>query len=440
MKPVVAIVGRPNVGKSTLFNRLIGKRKALVSDIPGLTRDRIYQDAIWKDREFTLVDTGGFNPFSQDRILQLVKHQAELAIYTADVILFILEPKTGVTAEDKIVSKILHKNKKPVILVINKQDTKDSLVDDILFYTEFQRLGFKDFINISALHGLNINTLLDKLLEYLPSVAESFFTDSEKITRIAVVGKPNVGKSSLVNVLLNQERVIVTETPGTTRDAIDTYFEKDNKKYILIDTAGIKRAKETKDLSTILSIISAQKSIQQADIALLVLDAEAGFNKQDQRIAHLVYEAGCACIILLNKWDLVEKPKDSAKFFEYIQFKLDFLHYAPIMPVSAKTRENIDHIFLHTEEIKQKYTQEISESTLKDILQEAQAKHPPPLYRRQARRFYAIKQIKTAPPVFLINCNFPEEIPSSYYRYLENRIRENFDLKGVPLKIIFRKP
>lgn len=438
---VVAIVGRPNVGKSSLFNRLVGQRKALVHETPGLTRDRLYGQAEWNNRFFTLIDTGGYHFDQNDRFLEEIKSQVHLAIDAADVTIFLVEANIPVTSEERTMAKILHKASKPVILVINKVDQPEQLSSETLFYSGFHTLGFKNYVAISCIHGLNINNLLDKIIELLPEPEEKdVVNEPHNSIKVAVIGKPNAGKSSLVNGILNEERVIVSPVPGTTRDSIDTFFEAEGQKFTLIDTAGIKKAKEKKNVAELLSILSAIRSIERADIALLVIDGENGVTKQDQRIADLAEQKKCACIIILNKWDLVEKDtKTFDQYCKYIKVKLRFLHYAPILPVSAKTKDRLKSIIPEIIKIKNRAQIRIDHAALKEVLQQAQSRYPAGHIKGKVIRVYDLEQIDTAPPVFKLLTNETAQFPKAYLRYLENKIREQYDLDGVPIKLFLER-
>ncbi len=435
MNPVIAIVGRPNVGKSSLFNRIIGRRKALVNEIAGLTRDRLYGDFLWGKKPLTVIDTGGYHFDDSDRFLDEIKSQVHIAIDSADVIVFLTDSQVAVTSEERSIAKILHKSGKPVVLAINKVDNPNSINDESIFYSGYQTLGFKNFVNISCSHGLNINTLLDKAVALLPKRALKGKPKTDSSLKIAVIGKPNVGKSSLVNALLKEKRVIVSDVPGTTRDSIDTFFEVDGKRFTLIDTAGIKKAKEEKNVAELLSILSAIRSIDRADVALVVLDGEEGVTKQDQRIASLAEEKRCACIIILNKWDTVEKETGTLEeYSDFIRKKLRFLHYAVILPISAKTGDRIQTIVPEIQQIQERYKTEFPAAELRDILNSAQQRYPAGQIKGKPIRVSNLEQIDSSPPVFRVTVNEIEEFPTNYLRYLENQIRERYELDGVPLK------
>jgi GTPase len=440
VNPVIAIVGRPNVGKSSLFNRLIGRRKALVHEIAGLTRDRLYGETIWNKQPLTIIDTGGYHYDERDQFLKEIKSQVHLAIDSADVIVFLVESRIPATPEERAIAKILHKSKKPVIIAINKVDNPTQINDETIYYDNYQCLGFHDFLNISCSHGLNINTLLDKACQLLPKKRKSAAKPDIGSVKVAVIGKPNAGKSSLVNAILNEERVIVSPVPGTTRDSIDTFFEQDGQKFTLIDTAGIKKAKEEKNIAELLSILSAIRSMERADIALIVLDGENGITKQDQRIADMAEQRKCACIIILNKWDtIIGKTTDTFdEYAKYIREKLRFLHYASILPLSAKTKDKINTIIPEIVAIKDRYKLKIADKDLHDIMFEAQSRFPAGHIKGRIIRVHNLEQIDSSPPVFRVLTNEIEEFPKNYLRYLENRIREKYELEGVPVKFVLQ--
>ncbi|MDD5259551.1 MAG: ribosome biogenesis GTPase Der [bacterium] len=438
MNPVIAIVGRPNVGKSSLFNRLIGRRKALVHEIAGLTRDRLYGETIWNNQPLTIIDTGGYHYDETDQFLKEIKSQVHMAIDSADVIVFLVESRIPATPEERAIAKILHKSKKPVILAINKVDNPVLINDETIYYDNYACLGFREFLNISCSHGLNINTLLDKACQLLPKKRKSVEQKDTDSVKVAVIGKPNAGKSSLVNAILKEERVIVSPVAGTTRDSIDTFFEQDGQKFTLIDTAGIKKAKEEKNIAELLSILSAIRSMERADIALVVIDGENGVTSQDQRIADMAEQRKCACIIILNKWDtIVGKTTDTFdEYAKYIRTKLRFLHYAPILPISAKTKDRINTIIPEIVGLTARYKTKIEKKDLQEILFDAQSRFPVGHIKGRIMRVHSLEQIDSSPPVFRVLANEVEEFPKNYLRYLENRIREKYELDGVPMKFI----
>ncbi|HEX3012371.1 MAG TPA: ribosome biogenesis GTPase Der [Syntrophomonadaceae bacterium] len=433
-KPVVAIVGRPNVGKSTLFNRLVGSRKAIVEDIAGVTRDRIYDISDWAGRDFICIDTGGIRFDEGDVFTREIKLQAELAIEEADVIVFVVDAKDGVTAEDEQVSTILRRSNKPVVLAANKVENFNKQLE----YYEFYNLGLGDPIPVSAMHGMNTNELLDAVVDRFPP-ASNYEEDADSI-KIAILGRPNVGKSSLVNALLGEERVIVSDVPGTTRDAIDTPFVFENRKYVLIDTAGIRKRSRIKEPTEKYSVIRALKSIERADIVLVMLDAVDRVTDQDQRIAGYVHEQGKANIVVVNKWDLI--PKDGStmnQFDKDIREDLKFMAYAPILYVSALTRQRIFKIIELVDFVCDQHNNRIGTSELNKVITEAMLLNPLPGGGKKQIKIYYAAQVRTAPPVFVFFANYPEEVHFSYLRYLENVIRRNFGFEGTPIRLLVRK-
>ncbi|MDD2373546.1 MAG: ribosome biogenesis GTPase Der, partial [Syntrophomonadaceae bacterium] len=417
-KPVVAIVGRPNVGKSTLFNHLIGKRKAIVEDVPGVTRDRLYDNTDWAGREFIIIDTGGLRFEEGDIFAREVKLQAEIAIEEADVIIFVLDARQGLSSEDEQVADLLRRSGKPVVLAANKVENFDRQFD----YYEFYKLGLGDPIPVSAMHGLNTNDLLDQVIaQFAP--AKDYEEDKNAI-KIALVGRPNVGKSSLVNALLGEQRVIVSDIPGTTRDAIDTPFRYNNTDYILIDTAGIRKKSRIKEATEKYSVIRALKSIERADVVLTMLDATEGVNEQDQRIAGYVHEAGRANILVVNKWDLVEKDEHTInKFDKDIREDLKFLAYAPIMYVSALTKKRIFKLLELVDFVAEQHNRRINTAELNRVVNEATMLNPLPGGGGKKIKIYYATQVRTAPPTFVFFANQPDMVHFSYLRYLENVLR-----------------
>jgi len=437
-KPLVAIVGRPNVGKSTLFNRIAGEGRmvAIVEDKPGVTRDRLYRDAEWLGREFTLIDTGGVE-FQNvtDQISQGVHLQAKLAIEEADVILFLVDAREGLTPVDEEVAKVLRKTKKPVILVANKVDDFKGNYDVFDFY----RLGLGEPFMVSAAHGKNIGDLLDRVNELLPPVAEEAELD-EDIIKIAVIGRPNVGKSSIVNATLGEERVIVSDIPGTTRDAIDTYFERDHKKYLLIDTAGMRKKGKIHEPTERYSVVRSLRAVDRSEVVLMVLDAAEGVTEQDKKIAGYAHEAGKAIVIVVNKWDLVEKDdKTMLRFTEDIRAELGFLQYAPVVFVSALTKKRIPKILELVDYVAEQHAMRISTSTLNELIQESARLNPPPSDRGRRLKLLYVTQAAVKPPTFIIFVNDPELMHFSYLRYLENQLRNSFGFEGTPIRFIVRK-
>lgn len=432
-KPVVAIVGRPNVGKSTLFNRLAGKRKAIVEDMPGVTRDRLYDVAEWLGREFIIIDTGGLRFEEEDLMAKEVQLQVEIAIDEADVIVFVLDAREGITSEDEQVAELLRKSRKPVILAANKVENFDRQLD----YYEFYNLGLGDPIPISAMHGMNTNDLLDAIIaDFGP--ARDYEEDLEAV-KIAIVGRPNVGKSSLVNALLGEQRVIVSDVPGTTRDSIDTPFQFGGNRYILIDTAGIRKKSRIKEATEKYSVIRTLKAIERADVVIIMLDALEKVTEQDQRIAGLVHEQSKANIIVVNKWDAVQKDdRTMNRYDEDIREDLKFLAYAPILYVSALTRQRIFKIIDLVDFVVEQNNRRIQTSELNRVISEAVMLNPLPGGSKRAKIFYTT-QVKTAPPTFVLFCSDPDQIHFSYLRYLENVVRKNFGFEGASIRLLLRK-
>jgi len=431
---IVAIVGRPNVGKSTLFNRIIGKRISIVHDKPGVTRDRIYGETDWNGKRFTLIDTGGIEPSSNDIILKQMKRQVDFAIDTADLILFMVDAKEGVTSSDLDVAQMLRRSGKPVILVVNKVDNRSNSFENYEFY----QLGFEDPLFISASHGLAIGDLLDRITGYIEKHDQ--VQDEDDITKVAIVGRPNVGKSSLLNAILGEERVIVSDIPGTTRDAIDTYFQVDGKKMIFIDTAGIRRKSRINEDIEYYSILRAIGAINRADMVLMVLDATQDISEQDKRIAGIAHEAGKGVIIVVNKWDLVEKDTyTTEKFNEKIRKEFAFMQYAPIIYVSAKTGQRINRILKMINSVMENYTLRVKTSLLNDLISEATAiTEPPTIKGKKLKIFYAV-QTDIKPPTFVFFINDNNLFHFSYVRYLENTLRQAFGFEGTPIKIKSRQ-
>lgn len=432
-KPVVAIVGRPNVGKSTLFNRLAGMRKAIVENTPGVTRDRIYEKSEWDRRDFWVIDTGGWREDEDDVLAEQVRRQAQLAIEEADVIIFMVDAREGVVGDDEVIAGILRRSGKPVVLAANKvEDFKD------VSYLEFCRLGLGEPVPISALHGLNIGDMLDAVVDKFPASEEP---EGEGLrTRIAVVGRPNVGKSSLVNAILGEERVIVSDIPGTTRDAIDTYFSWEGREYILVDTAGIRRKSRIAENTERLSVLRAIKAIERADVVLLVLDATELITEQDQRIAGMIHEEGKANIIVVNKWDLVLKDdKTMMQYDRVIREEVKFMAYSPIIYVSALTGRRIEKVLELVDFVVEQHYRRIATAELNKVLREAVMLNPPPGAGKRKAKIYYATQIKTGPPSFVLFVNEPELFHFSYLRYIENRLRESFGFEGTPIRLTLRK-
>lgn len=436
-KPLVAIIGRPNVGKSTLFNRLIRERKSIVEDIPGVTRDRIYADTEWDGVEFSLVDTGGFDPTDEEIYPSLIKNQIRIALDEADEILFVLDGKEGVMPHDRDVVGMLRKVKKPVIYVVNKIDDRKHEPRAL----EFHSLGIEDYIDISALQGRRINDLLDRIVELLPERPDEQGEEEEEegLIKIAVLGKPNVGKSTLVNKLLGEERLITSPVPGTTRDSIDTYITRDDKNYLFIDTAGIRRKSKITFSVEKHSVFRAIRSMERADIALLMIDAQEGPTHQDARLAELISDKGKSCIILLNKWDLVPKEAAETPDIEGIlKESLLAVVYAPVVIISALTGRGVEKIFERIDRVYENFSRRIPTRRLNDFLKRVIDKTPPPVYKGKDIKFYYISQPLTMQPTFVIFTNEIKGVPENYKRFLESRLREEFPLEGTPVKILFR--
>ena len=434
MKPLVAIVGRPNVGKSTLFNKIVGKRIAIVEDTPGVTRDRIYADADWLNYKFTLIDTGGIEPESEDIIAKQMRRQAELAIETANVIVFIVDGRAGITAADEEVADMLRRCKKPIVLVVNKVDHPK--FEDTVY--DFYSLGIGTPISISAEQGLGIGDMLDEVVAGFEAIEDE---DENKNVGIAVVGRPNVGKSSRVNALLGQERTIVSNIPGTTRDAIDSPFTWRGNEYTLIDTAGIRRKRSIEDETVErYSVIRSLAAIRRCDIALIVVDAERGLSEQDVRIAGYVHEEGKASVLIINKWDAIEKDTYTVEEFKKkMLVDLAFMSYVPMLFISAKTGQRVNKVMEIADYAYQQNTMRISTGKLNDIVNEAVTMNDPPVNNGRRLRIYYSTQVSIQPPTFVIFVNEPDLMHFSYRRYLENYIRKSFSLTATPIHLIIRK-
>lgn len=435
-KPIVAIVGRPNVGKSTLFNKLIGERRAIVEDTPGVTRDRIYGECEWSGRRFSLIDTGGIEPKTDDIILKQMRVQAELAIETADVIVFLVDVHTGLTADDREIGVMLKKSGKPVIPCVNKCDSVGK--PPMAFY-EFYELGFSEEpVAVSSVHGSGTGDLLDAVLSYLPPVSED--EEDDDSVKVAVIGKPNAGKSSIINRILGEGRLIVSDIAGTTRDAIDTHFENETGKYTFIDTAGIRRQSKVNDKIEKYSVLRANMAVERADVCLIMIDAGTGITEQDEKIAGIAHEAGKPSIIVVNKWDTVEKDNSTVnQFNEKIRTALAYMPYAPILYVSAKTGQRVGNLFERIQYVYGQSTMRISTGMLNDVLNEATMRVQPPTDKGRRLKIYYMTQISVAPPTFVIFCNKAELFHFSYQRYLENCLRETFGFVGTPIKLIIRQ-
>lgn len=433
-KPIVAIVGRPNVGKSTLFNRIAKKRVSIVDDIPGVTRDRLYWDAEWLNREFTMIDTGGIEIDAADQILAQMRYQANLAMEEADVILFITDGKAGVTSADEEIAAILRHTQKPVVLGVNKVDT----MKDAHEVYEFYNLGLGEPIPISAANLLNLGDLLDKVIEALPEQSDA--TENTDQINVAFIGRPNVGKSSLVNAILGEERVIVSDIPGTTRDAIDTRFIKDGIPYVLIDTAGMRRKAKIGHASVErYSVIRSLRAVDRADVVLLVIDAVEGITEQEKKIAGYAHEAGKATVVVVNKWDLVEKDsKTPLRYTEMVRNELVFLQYAPVVFVSALTKQRLPRIIELVKYTAEQHAMRVATSVLNQVVEDAVAINPPPSDKGKRLKIYYVTQASVKPPTFILFVNEPETMHFSYLRFLENKLREAFGFEGTPVRLVVR--
>ena len=432
---VVAIVGRPNVGKSTLFNKLIGARLSIVDDTPGVTRDRIYGECEWLNRKFMLVDTGGIEPYSDDIILKQMRMQAELAIDSADVIILVTDIRSGVVATDSEVAAMLQKSGKPVVLCVNKCDTPGELPAD--FY-EFYNLGLGDPIAVSSVHGMGTGDLLDEVLKYLPEEKEG--EDEEDAIKVAVIGKPNVGKSSLVNAVLGEDRMIVSNIAGTTRDATDSIVENEHGKFVFIDTAGLRRKSRVYDQIEKYSVIRARMAVERAQVCVIMIDATEGFTEQDSKVAGIAHEMGKACIIAVNKWDAVEKDgKTMDSMRKQLMKDFSFMSYAPIIFISAKEKVRLDRLFELIKFVDTQNAMRISTGKLNDVLADATARVQPPSDKGKRLKIYYMTQPTTRPPTFVCFVNNAELFHYSYQRYLDNQIREVFGLEGTPTRMIVRE-
>ena len=434
-KPVVAIVGRPNVGKSTLFNALAGEKIAIVKDTPGVTRDRIYAEVTWLDKEFTLIDTGGIEPESRDVILSQMREQAQIAIDTADVILFMTDVKQGLVDADSKVADMLRRSHKPVLLVVNKVDNFNKMMPDVY---EFYNLGIGDPMPISAAERIGIGDMLDKVMEHFPEGAGQ--EEEDDCPRVAIVGKPNVGKSSIINKLTGESRVIVSDVAGTTRDAIDTTIKHNGKEYVFIDTAGLRRKNKIKEELERYSIIRTVTAVDRADVVLVVIDATEGVTEQDAKIAGIAHERGKGVIIVVNKWDAIEKNDKTVKEFEHqIRLILSFMPYAEIMYVSAVTGQRLPKLFDMIDMVIENQTLRVATGVLNEIMTEAVAMQQPPSDKGKRLKLYYITQVAVKPPTFVIFVNDKELMHFSYTRYLENKIREAFGFKGTSLRFFIRE-
>ena len=435
MNNIVAIVGRPNVGKSTLFNKLTGERTAIVDDTPGVTRDRIYGDCEWCGKKFILIDTGGIEPYSDDVILSQMRRQAELAIDSAQVIILVTDVRSGVVSTDMEVATMLQKSGKPIVLCVNKCDTIGELPAD---YYEFYNLGLGDPIAVSSVHGLGTGDLLDEVCKYLPAEDEN--EDEDDYIRVAVIGKPNVGKSSLVNAVLGEDRMIVSDIAGTTRDATDSYVENEAGRFIFIDTAGLRRKSRVYDQIEKYSVIRARMAVERADVCVIMIDGVEGFTEQDSKVAGIAHEMGKGCIIAVNKWDIVEKDgKTMDSYRKKLMNDFSFMSYAPIIFISAKEKIRLDRLYELIKFVDSQNAIRITTGKLNEVLADATARVQPPTDKGKRLKIYYVTQTSTRPPTFVYFVNNAELFHYSYQRYLDNQIRAVFGLEGTPTRIIIRE-
>ena len=434
-KPLVAIVGRPNVGKSMLFNKLVGRRLSIVEDTPGVTRDRLYAECEWRGRKFDIVDTGGIEPGTTTEILSFMRKQAEIAISHADVIVFLCDIKTGLTASDQDVANMLLRARKPVVLAVNKMDQVGMTNPDIF---EFYNLGLGDPIAVSAVHGHGTGDLLDACFDYFPP--EEAEEEEDDVIKVAVIGKPNVGKSSLINKILGEERVIVSDMAGTTRDAVDSYFENQDGKFLLIDTAGMRKRSKVNDQIEKFSVLRAAMAIERSDVCLIMIDAQEGVTEQDTKVAGMAHESGKACIIVVNKWDAVEKDdKTMDKMRNDIRRDLAYMTYAPIVFISALTGQRVPRLFQLIKYVDDQAATRITTGMLNSLLADATARVQPPTDKGRRLKIYYMTQAGTRPPHFVCFCNDAKLFHFSYQRYLENQIRATFGLEGTPIRLTIRQ-
>lgn len=435
-KPVIAIVGRPNVGKSTLFNKLAGERISIVEDTPGVTRDRIYYEIEWNGRAMILVDTGGIEPKTDDIILKQMKTQAEIAVETADVIVFMVDVTTGLTAADRDIATMLIKSQKPLILAVNKCD---SIGNPPMEFYEFYELGIDgEPIQLSSVHGTGSGDLLDRVLELCPADEER--EDDSDLVKVAVIGKPNAGKSSIINKILGEDRLIVSNIPGTTRDAVDTRVENEYGKYVFIDTAGIRRQSKVEDRIEKFSVLRAKMAVERANVCVIMVDANEGVTEQDEKIAGIAHESGKACIIVINKWDTLEtEDKNTVEYDKKVYTALSYMTYAPTLYVSAKTGQRVGKLFELINYVYNQNCTRIATGMLNDVLNDAMARVQPPSDKGRRLKIYYMTQISSCPPTFVIFCNSAELFHYSYQRYIENQLREVFGFRGTPIKIIVRQ-
>ena len=434
-RPLVAIVGRPNVGKSMLFNKLTGQRLSIVEDTPGVTRDRLYAPCEWLGRTFDLVDTGGIEPGTDDQILSFMREQAEIAIQNATVIVFVCDIKTGVTASDQDVAAMLQRSGKPVVLAVNKMDSTGVTDPDIY---EFYNLGLGEPIAVSAVHGHGTGDLLDECLKYFPPEEEE--EPQDDVIKVAVIGKPNVGKSSLINRILGEERVIVSDVAGTTRDAVDSYFENEKGRYLFIDTAGMRKKSKVDDRVEKFSVLRATMAIERCDVCLILIDAQEGVTEQDTKVAGLAHEAGKACVIVVNKWDAVDKDgKTMNKMTDDVRRDLSYMTYAPVVFLSALTGARVDKLFDTINAVAEQWAMRISTGLLNQVLADATTRVQPPTDKGRRLKVFYMTQVGVRPPHFVVFCNDAKLFHFSYQRYLENQIRNTFGLEGTPIKLSIRQ-
>jgi GTPase len=432
-KSVVAIVGKPNVGKSTIFNRLVGERISIVEDIPGVTRDRIYAEAEWLNTKFNLIDTGGIEIGDEPLLVQM-RQQAEIAIDEADVIIFMINGKEGITAADEEVARMLFKTNKPVVLAVNKIDNPE--MRERIY--EYYSLGFGEPYPISGTHGLGLGDLLDAVVKHFPNQPDE--EENDEVIRFSLIGRPNVGKSSLVNAILGEDRVIVSDIAGTTRDAIDTKFTRDNQGFVIIDTAGMRKRGKVYEKTEKYSVLRALKAIERSDVVLVVLDAEEGIIEQDKKIAGYAHEAGRGIVIVVNKWDTVEKDdKTMAKFEEKVRQEFQFLDYAPIVFLSAKTKKRIHTLLPKIILASENHSKRVQTNVLNEVIMDSLALNPTPSIKGRKLKILYATQVSVKPPTFIVFVNDPELMHFSYQRFLENRIREAFDFEGTPIKVFARQ-
>ncbi|MCD8126152.1 MAG: ribosome biogenesis GTPase Der [Clostridiales bacterium] len=437
-KPMIAIVGRPNVGKSVLFNRLVGKRLSIVEDTPGVTRDRLYADCEWLGRTFTVVDTGGIEPRNDNEILNFMREQAEIAIQNATVIVFVCDIRTGITANDEAVASILQRSHKPIVLAVNKCDSTGQAALNNTDIYEFYNLGLGDPIAVSAVHGIGMDEMLEACFSYFPKDEEE--GEEDDIIKVAIIGKPNVGKSSLTNRILGEERVIVSDVAGTTRDAVDSYFENQYGKYCFIDTAGMRKKSRVTDRVEQFSVLRATMAIDRADVCLILIDAHEGVTEQDTKVAGLAHEAGKASIIVVNKWDDIEKDdKTMDKFQEDIRRDLSYMPYAPMAFISARTGQRVNTLFGLINKVYEASLMRITTGMLNSVLADATTRVQPPTDRGRRLKIYYMTQVSVAPPTFVVFCNEKKLFHFSYQRYIENQIRGTFGLDGTPIRLIIRQ-